>query len=429
MDQKSISHWKPILKGPLEAKAWEALRAVARDLNIPAHHVGLDGSLALGFSGLALFYAYMAEVGPGQGWDEDSVGYLSQAVGTLRNGVTPPYLYQGFTGIGWVVNHLRGRTFESAEDANMDIDEGLLAYLDKSPWEEDYDLISGLVGFGLYGADRLKQPSGRAVLERVLVLLDEIKTERSGGCTWHTGPELLPPWQQRLSPEGYFNLGLAHGVPGVIALLGLACTSGVMVDRVIHLIEGAVQWILVQRRPADRGSCFANRIPEWEIPEDLGPSRIAWCYGDLGLTLALLGAARALGRLDWEAEALSVARNAAQRPHDQTGVRDPGLCHGAAGNAHLFNRLYQATGDPLYRDAAIRWFEETLEFWTPNTGVGGFRAWQPSKETNGEDSWKDRVGFLDGAAGIGLALLAGLSPVEPAWDRVLLISVPPAGCV
>jgi hypothetical protein len=34
-------------------------------------------------------------------------------------------------------------------------------------------------------------------------------------------------------------------------------------------------------------------------------------------------------------------------------------------------------------------------------------------------------GFLTGAAGIGLALLAATSPVEPAWDRVLLASVPP----
>jgi len=32
---------------------------------------------------------------------------------------------------------------------------------------------------------------------------------------------------------------------------------------------------------------------------------------------------------------------------------------------------------------------------------------------------------LTGVAGIGLTLLGAVSPVEPAWDRALLCSVPP----
>jgi hypothetical protein len=42
----------------------------------------------------------------------------------------------------------------------------------------------------------------------------------------------------------------------------------------------------------------------------------------------------------------------------------------------------------------------------------------------GTSRWSDETGFLTGAAGIGLALLAALTPVEPEWDRVLLLSFP-----
>jgi lantibiotic biosynthesis protein len=35
-------------------------------------------------------------------------------------------------------------------------------------------------------------------------------------------------------------------------------------------------------------------------------------------------------------------------------------------------------------------------------------------------TWTGDPGFLTGAAGIGLALLAAVSPVEPEWDRLLL---------
>jgi hypothetical protein len=41
--------------------------------------------------------------------------------------------------------------------------------------------------------------------------------------------------------------------------------------------------------------------------------------------------------------------------------------------------------------------------------------------------WRSEAGFLEGATGIGLALLGAISDVEPAWDRVLLLSVRPPG--
>jgi hypothetical protein len=35
------------------------------------------------------------------------------------------------------------------------------------------------------------------------------------------------------------------------------------------------------------------------------------------------------------------------------------------------------------------------------------------------------MGLLEGFAGVGLALLAAATTVEPTWDRMLLASVPP----
>jgi hypothetical protein len=40
-------------------------------------------------------------------------------------------------------------------------------------------------------------------------------------------------------------------------------------------------------------------------------------------------------------------------------------------------------------------------------------------------TWTDDRSFLTGVGGIALALLAAVAPVEPAWDRLLAISVPP----
>src|SRR5258707_545491 len=43
----------------------------------------------------------------------------------------------------------------------------------------------------------------------------------------------------------------------------------------------------------------------------------------------------------WEVDAVRIALRAADRPGEKSGVVDSGLCHGAAGLGHLFNRTYQ----------------------------------------------------------------------------------------
>jgi hypothetical protein len=99
-------------------------------------------------------------------------------------------------------------------------------------------------------------------------------------------------------------------------------------------------------------------------------------------------------------------------------VRDAGLCHGAFGVAHLFNRIFQATGEERFAQAARLWIGEGLALRRRGLGVAGFSVWDVT--TPGGPTWTAESGFLTGAAGIGLALLAAASEVEPAWDRLLL---------
>jgi hypothetical protein len=157
--------------------------------------------------------------------------------------------------------------------------------------------------------------------------------------------------------------------------------------------------------------------------EEPKPARLAWCYGDPGVAVALLQTARCVEEPAWERAARMTARRAAQRPAEQAGVVDAGLCHGAAGLGHLFNRLYQATGEPTLGEAARFWFGRTLQMHRPERGIGGYEAWRGGDD--GELIWIADAGLLTGAAGIALALLAAITSIEPAWDRMLLTALPP----
>src|SRR5262249_14718855 len=138
---------------------------------------------------------------------------------------------------------------------------------------------------------------------------------------------------------------------------------------------------------------------------------------------ALLLAARSVAEPSWERAALAVAHRATQRPPERAGVFDASLHQGAAGLGHLCNRMFQATGEPWLRAAALFWLRRTLELRRPQGSVAGFAGWGPGLD--GTLPWTDEPGLLTGAAGIALALLAASTAFEPAWDRLLLVSLAP----
>ena len=406
-EPRSADSWHPILDGTLRERALQAVEEIAKDLGAapPAAF-----SLARGSAGQALFFLYLDQAFPGQGHDDTAMDLLERAIEGIRDPMVPPGLYSGFAGVAWAVEHVLWRLAPDAEDPGEEIAAALQELLRQSPWQRDYDLIAGLVGYGVYALERLPRPGARECLDRVVERLAESAEHLDTGITWFTSPELLTTEALEMCPTGYYNLGVAHGVPGVVALLGEIEAAGLSTPRTRELLEGSRAWLLRQKLPPEALSVFPYHTAPGVEPR---PSRLAWCYGDLGIAAALLGTARK--------EALDLGRKAAAWPIDQVGVKDAGLCHGTAGVAHLFNRLYQASGgDPALAQAARGWFERTLEMRRPGEGSGGFLAWDVDE--GDEMGWRRDPGFLMGAAGIGLALPAAATATVPAWDRVLLVS-------
>jgi len=229
----------------------------------------------------------------------------------------------------------------------------------------------------------------------------------------------LPESQRESAPNGYYNLGMAHGVAGVIAFLAKvhALDERHVRDlmklkrKVRRLLEDAVAWLLAQRSSTTADYIFPNWVGPSVTP---GRSRLAWCYGDLGIAIALFAAGNSLNNASWKRQASRLAKHAAGRTFEQSGVKDCGLCHGAAGVAHLFNHMFQKSGDVRMKSAARTWFERAFEMRRPGKGVAGFAAFRL-------DHWSNEVGILEGSAGIALAFLAATTPVEPQWDRMLLL--------
>jgi class I lanthipeptide synthase len=426
--------WRPLLQGAMARQALDVvgeIRDALHELPPPTsasasdkalrQSESTDASLAGGLAGRALFHAYFGEALGSERDLDRARECLKAAAGLVSSRQMTASLFSGFTGVAWAMEHLRSRLFdEDGDDPNEAIDEALVDHLGRAPWRDTFDLIYGLAGIGVYGLERWPRRGARLIVERVVDRLEETASPRPEGVAWFTPADQIPIRQRERSPEGHFNTGMAHGVPGVIALLGRTCGKGVAAGKGLPLLQGAVRWLLAQR--LDEESPWA--FPMW-IGSGIasGPSRIAWCYGDPGIAVSLLGAGRSLGERDWEREAVALAQRAALLP-DRHGVQDAGLCHGAAGLGHLYNRMAQATGDPALRDAARSWLGMALEMRTPGKGIAGYAAWLVQED--GTMGWTDDPELLTGAAGVALAFLAAATPHEPAWDRILLADIPPA---
>jgi hypothetical protein len=351
--------------------------------------------------------------------DDDASTALAAAVAGIANRQEPG-LYGGVARVAFAVGHLSAG--DDADTACEIIERSLMSYMEQPT--EQYDLVSGLVGIAVPVLQRIadgrpsmtSEPLARAILGQ----LERLARPMPTGLAWHTPPTLLPPWQRELAPDGYINLGLAHGIPGIVAILARYIAAGVDVGRARALLDGAVGYLRSVASPTP-GSRYVAWLPTQRAD---APNRVAWCYGDLGVAIALFSAATATDRDDWRADALALAHGMAARPHEAAQAIDAGLCHGSAGIAHLFNRIAQAAGDAELSRAADGWFTRMLATRRseplagfPRANIGG---------PGGTMIWEPAADLLTGATGVALALHAAISPIEPAWDQLLLADLSPS---
>jgi len=423
--------WEPILAGSLAETAADSVREVAAALTREEWDSRrLGPGVGGGNMGLAIFYQEAFRALQQPMYEECRDARWNAAIDQLANATTnAPHLFAGYTGVGWATD-LLGSTLPCDEvegDLDWDgvheeLEEALLRDLAELHEPANFDLIAGPVGWGLYSLQRWPHPRAQRALDLIVDFLERTAESTPSGIRWWTSPDLLPAWQREAYPDGYYNLGIAHGIPAIWVLLGQVIERGIRMEHARRLLDGAVRWVLSQRIETG-GTMFPSMVAEGQSARR---SRLAWCYGDLGIAAALLVAARCTGREPWETEAISIARNAAKVSFEESRVEDSGLCHGAAGLGHTFNRMYQATGDESLLEAARSWLRRALEMRLADGGVAGYA----SRRTEGDRPdgpwiWAPTPGILEGAAGVALALLGGFARSEPTWDRLLFLSSVP----
>ena len=372
----------------------------------------LSPGLMTGKAGLVLFLVYHARIFRNDESANYAYSLINSIIDDINNKQVALTFSDGLAGIGWLLLHLqRYDMIEFNEEDLAGIDGLLSKIMEKDLKEGNYDFLHGGIGYGMYFLERHQQTKNPGYLSKVAELLELIcQTDSNSNKWWDTEIHLSDQVVKGI------NLGLAHGLPGIISYLSKVNREGISPALTGTLISGGCNYILSRKQD---NNVYRSRYPSWVQKGIPGTSRLAWCYGDPGIGIAFMHAFESLKIESWKKEYLEIFDICmSRRSMEDDYVYDAGLCHGSAGLAQIFNRAFQISKLESYRETSEFWIRKTLEMATHQEGLAGFSAYRSSSYGD----WANEPGLLEGIAGIGLSLITSISNEDAWWDKCLLIS-------
>lgn len=383
----------------------------------------LNISLLSGISGNVLLLVYYYFFSNKKDYGQKAIVLLDHILANISK--IKGYSLSGLTGVFWLLQHLVNVEFIDEEEVLnlIEIDEIIYESFKQDELNHDYDLLHGLIGKGLYFVERHKNTNSTKELNSLLNILENMSVQTQyNTTTWK-----FPSHYNKRFPEAKgikYSLGLSHGIPSILCFLFTLHELKIQNKKVEYLIKNNIKWLL-NFEMENSISCFPAVIREPK--NSLKESPLAWCYGDLGVSLSFFRASKILKKDDYYQKGLMIARHSLKRNLASSFVRmdskkniiDACLCHGTSGIALMYNRIYKLTKLQEFRQKSQYWGKLTVDAQKKDNGLAGYFSHNIFvKNSNINTSY----GLLDGIAGIGLCLLSIYNPSEDFdWEKVLLL--------
>jgi lantibiotic modifying enzyme len=371
----------------------------------------------VGLSGVSLFQFYYSKYLDVNSNANFGVEILSNVIEKIDQGYGYPTFCDGISGAGWVLDHLEqvGLMEVETDDLLSQLDEYLHTAMVSDMKVGNYDFLHGAIGYALYFLNRYKSTKSAKLKNRYKTYLLEFISFLEELSEMDKGANLKWISIHPRSQEKSYNLGLSHGITGIIGILVKFSEYEDFRSITETMLKGAVGYVIGFKKENNSLSLFPNRV--LVSGETSGNSRLGWCYGELGIGLQLYYASKVLEDEKLQNESLSILKHAAKRTTPDTSlVKDAIVCHGSYGIAQIFSRIYKETKIPVFRDAMEFWIQDGLNKSIHKDGYAGYKQWRDVNE------WVVGVSLLEGISGMGLVIIDYLADFETTWDECLMIS-------
>jgi hypothetical protein len=222
------------------------------------------------------------------------------------------------------------------------------------------------------------------------------------------------------------NLGMAHGLASIIQILCLIKLNKENKKETIKSVDNILAGI----------SYFYNKLylkflekpnTDYVFPflfsfdgKHENGGRLAWCYGDLTIALALLNSGIVLNDEIIYKSGLDIAyRCMSITDIEFARIEDAGFCHGSIGLVLISDLLTQKDSSIDNKKFRNYWLEYSLKQACHADGIAGYKS--SAMNLNNERSWLKEYCLLDGVSGIGSAYISLLESQHPSWFKSLAL--------
>ncbi len=380
--------------------------------SVDISHNNMKIGLFNGDAGIAIMYYYSSLL---INHGKKCRNKLENVIDSINEGCRIGSFCSGISGFGWVMEFLFSKNIISKDEILLldNFDVFLYKNMIHSFNNQHYDYLHGAIGYGMYFLKRLRKPKSIEYIKSLVNHIDKMGYKSSNN---------IIKWYSIIDKDNAIkgtNISLSHGMSSIISILTKIYNVDVEKEKCKRLVTGAINYIMQQRINNIKYTSYFPSMSKENNTKTVG-SRLAWCYGDLGIGISLWNAGKAFNNTEWVEKAIEILMYSTERRNlKENSVIDGGLCHGTAGIGLIFYRMYWNTKKAKFKETADYWFNETLKMAYHKNGLAGFKTYYPDKDGN---KWINESNVLEGTAGIGLALMSYFYEIEPDWDEFLLLS-------
>jgi class I lanthipeptide synthase len=376
--------------------------------------------IASGISGIMIFRFFLARLLKCDKEFEKAKHLINIGVEHINNGYNNPTYSNGLAGFFWTLLFLEENNFIEIDDDSFfcqveDFISDIMRYDIK---KLNYDFLHGAIGYGVFFLKRYKNVKNyalrrryKSIIEELVNFLEDTKIQEKNGIKWES------PQESDIKNEINIDLGLSHGVPSILYFLCLVYDRGLFQERIYPIIIETSKYILSTKNVSKN---IISLFPAYQYQsnkKEEHSSRLAWCYGDVGIGLSILKAAEVTKNKELKKEAIFILSHSSRRKClKENSVLDAGLCHGAYGLFHIYGKLYNKTKINCFKESSKYWKEigDDMIKYDENQNI-----FYPIHL--GKRDWSKPYSLLEGISGIGLSIISNLTNYEIEWEECLFI--------
>jgi lantibiotic biosynthesis protein len=212
--------------------------------------------------------------------------------------------------------------------------------------------------------------------------------------------------------DNIVELGLAHGLASILKFCLECIKNNICSPSAEYIARIIIKYLIINAKKSGN-SYFPTFIENNN--NNIYHHRLAWCQGDLGIAFILYQAGTILKETNILNLSLDILNDTTRRKSPKrTTIRDASVCHGTAGAAHIYNKMWHYTNDVVFKRARDYWILKTLNYGTCDNNKIIYKNHLNEVDKNGS-------GILFGPIGICLVLLSYLTG-DLSWDYCIMLN-------